>query len=153
LPNQESGVQSSDLPDDDRLGAEPEPESELTRPRRSEEPASGPAGGDLLEPHSAEESEAERPPRRTRRPARTPNPGAQLRAAMRLGWALVATLLILAVLTLIGTARIASKVSDLTCIGRAQTAFSSTALVPNAKSSDVQLARVGLQFALKKCGQ
>jgi hypothetical protein len=86
-----------------------------------------------------------------------PDPGAaasrdSLRSLVRLGWALLAVLLVLAAVTLISVLQVSSQVNKLACVTRAQTAFLGGASGAGTTPADVQLSRLGLQVALKKCG-
>lgn len=79
-------------------------------------------------------------------------PDDPLRRLVRLGWAMVAVLVIIAVLIVAGMLRISNAVNSVACIQKAQANYVATT-GPGANSYEISLARLAVKISMSKCGQ
>jgi hypothetical protein len=86
------------------------------------------------------------------RPAAPAAPRDPFRGVTRVGWAMVAVTVLLALVVLLGWLKVNSSVNKVTCIQRAQTNFSAAITGTHLSTAAIGLARIGLHRDLNKCG-
>lgn len=99
---------------------------------------------DLLSPEDAEDESSDGDASAAKRPPDRP------RALLRLGWSLVAVMIVFALITLAELLRVSTAMNNVACVEKAQANYDASS-GPGLTLQDVDLARLGLRLALAKC--